>query len=297
MIIILTEKNRDIEFWDNVMTISAIQASAYLHHLHLNSPDPEKLAAFYAKAMEMTVEGSVDGAVIVRGPARRVAFSKGPAKKLVHAGFAVRDAEGLDGLRARAAEKGLAPKDFATPFFKRGAFAVTDPDGNVVVFGLAAEEGEQRRGLRGPIQHLTLATGNVQAIEDFYSGKLGFAVSDRILDPQGKLMTCFMRGNHEHHNLACFYQDRQGIDHHSYEAGEWDTIRDWSDHLATHDIQLMWGPGRHGPGNNLFIFIEDPDKNWIEISAELEVVHDRPVKIWPHGERSLNLWGKAIMRA
>jgi catechol-2,3-dioxygenase len=297
MIIQLSERNRDIEFWDNVMTISAIQASAYLHHLHLNSPDPEKLAAFYAKAMEMTVEGTADGAVIVRGPARRIAFSKGPAKKLVHAGFAVRDAEGLDGLRARAAEKGLASKDFATPFFKRGAFAVTDPDGNVVVFGLAAEEGKQRRGLRGPIQHLTLATGNVQAIEDFYSGKLGFAVSDRILDPQGKLMTCFMRGNHEHHNLACFYQDRQGIDHHSYEAGEWDTIRDWSDHLATHDIQLMWGPGRHGPGNNLFIFIEDPDKNWIEISAELEVVHDRPVKIWPHGERSLNLWGKAIMRA
>jgi len=287
----------DIELRDRIMTISAIQASAYLHHLHLTSPDPEKLAAFYAKAMEMTVEGNADGAVIVRGPARRIAFSKGPAKKLVHAGFAVRDAEGLDGLRARAAEKGLAPKDFATPFFKRGAFAVTDPDGNVVVFGLAAEEGKPRHGLRGPIQHLTLATGNVQAIEDFYSGKLGFAVSDRILDPQGKLMTCFMRGNHEHHNLACFHQDRQGIDHHSYEAGEWDTIRDWSDHLASHDIQLMWGPGRHGPGNNLFIFIEDPDKNWIEISAELEVVHDRPVKIWPHGERSLNLWGKAIMRA
>jgi catechol-2,3-dioxygenase len=106
-----------------------------------------------------------------------------------------------------------------------------------------------------------------------------------------------MRGNHEHHNLAVFYQDRQGVDHHSYEAGEWDTIRDWSDHLATHDIQLMWGPGRHGPGNNLFIFIEDPDGNWIEISAELEVVHDRPVKTWPHHERTLNLWGRGVLRA
>jgi catechol-2,3-dioxygenase len=111
------------------------------------------------------------------------------------------------------------------------------------------------------------------------------------------MMTCFMRGNHEHHNLACFHQDRSGIDHHSYEAGEWDTIRDWADHLATQDIQLMWGPGRHGPGNNLFIFIVDPDGNWIEISAELEVIHDRPVKDWPHGERTLNLWGRAILRA
>ena len=116
------------------------------------------------------------------------------------------------------------------------------------------------------------------------------------------MTTCFMRSNHEHHSLACFYHDApgldgQGIDHHSYEAGEWDTIRDWCDHLASKDIPLMWGPGRHGPGNNLFVFIADPDGNWIEISAELEVVHDRPVKIWPHGERTLNQWGRAIMRS
>jgi catechol-2,3-dioxygenase len=106
-----------------------------------------------------------------------------------------------------------------------------------------------------------------------------------------------MRGNHKHHNLACFYQDRTGIDHHSYEAGEWDTIRDWCDHFARHDISLMWGPGRHGPENNLFIFIKDPDENWIEILAELEVIHDRPVKSWPHEERTLNKWGRAILRA
>jgi catechol 2,3-dioxygenase len=60
---------------------------------------------------------------------------------------------------------------------------------------------------------------------------------------------------------------------------------------------LMWGPGRHGPGNNLFIFIEDPDGNWIEVSAELEVVHDRPAVDWPHERRTLNLWGPAILRS
>ena len=90
---------------------------------------------------------------------------------------------------------------------------------------------------------------------------------------------------------------RKGLDHHSYEAGEWDTIRDFADHFAARDIRLMWGPGRHGPGNNLFIFIEDPDGNWIEVSAELEVIRDRPVKHWPHGERTLNLWGNAILRS
>jgi catechol 2,3-dioxygenase len=277
--------------------MTALEAAAYLHHLHLGSPDPERIAGFYADAMDMEAGKQQDGTWIVRGPGRRILFSKGPARKLKHAGFAVRDAEGLASLRARAAQQNVTTADADTVFFKAGAFAVQDPDGNEIIFGLAAEEPKPPRGLRGPIQHLTLATRDVDAIEGFYAGKLGFGVSDRVLSPDGKVMTSFMRGNHEHHNLACFYQDRQGIDHHSYEAGEWDTIRDWADRLAERDIQLMWGPGRHGPGNNLFIFIVDHDENWIEISAELEVIHDRPVKHWPHGERTLNLWGRAILRA
>ena len=95
----------------------------------------------------------------------------------------------------------------------------------------------------------------------------------------------------------CFKSSKSGIDHHCYEAGDWNFVKNWCDHFASHNIQLMWGPGRHGPGNNLFVFIEDIDGNWIEISAELETVHGRPVKNWPQEERTLNLWGNAIMRS
>jgi catechol-2,3-dioxygenase len=280
--------------------LTTVQAGAYLHHLHLHTPDPARLASFYADVMDMAVvdlqSGPRVGTFLLAGPGRRLILSDGPARTLGHAGFALRDQDGLDGLCARAEALGLAPAPVVTPLFGSGAFAVTDPDHNTIVFGLAQPE-PPRRGLRGPVQHLTLATKSVKAIEGFYAGKLGFAVADRVVDATGRVTACFMRGNHEHHNLACFLQDRAGIDHHSYEAGEWDTIRDWADRFAQHGVTLMWGPGRHGPGNNLFIFIEDPDGNWIEVSAELEVIHDRPVKEWPHEERTLNLWGRAIMRS
>jgi catechol 2,3-dioxygenase-like lactoylglutathione lyase family enzyme len=280
------------------MPNTALQAAAYLHHLHFNTPDPAGLAGWYGRAMEMEVEVLPDHLWLTSGPARQVIFSMGKAKTLAHAGFAVRDADSLAGLRKHAEQMGVSPVDIKTPLFAPGSFSVKDPDGNLIIFGLSlARPDGWKRAIRGPIQHLTLATRDVSAIEDFYAGKLGFGVSDRVVNEQGKIMTCFMRGNHEHHNLACFLQDRQGVDHHSYEAGEWDTIRDWSDHLASEGIQLFWGPGRHGPGNNLFIFIKDPDENWIEISAELEVVHDRPIKIWPHEERTLNLWGRGVLRA
>lgn len=278
--------------------MTALEASAYLHHLHLTSPDPSRLAAFYADTMDMAVEPALSGTILVRGPGRRLLLSHGPARTLRHAGFAVRDADALAKLRAHAGAQGLTPADVEVGPLMSSAFGVTDPDGNVIAFGLASgEEPAQRRPLRGPLQHLTLATRDVGAIEAFYAGKLGFGLSDRVVRDDGKVMTSFMRGNHEHHNLACFLQDRQGIDHHSYEAGEWDRIRDWADHFAARGLSLLWGPGRHGPGNNLFIFIEDPDGNWIEVSAELEVIHDRPVQHWPHAERTLNLWGRAIMRA
>jgi catechol 2,3-dioxygenase len=280
------------------MPVTAMQASAYLHHLHLHSPDPDRLAAFYASAMDMTATVTGADSWSVSGPSRRLLISRGPAKRLAHAAFAVRDAEGLSGLRAHAQANGLEPKAAECPMFAPGAFSIVDPDENLILFGLAKHAAsEQDRRLRAPLQHLTLATRDVKAIENFYAGKLGFGVSDRVVRENGEVTTSFMRGNHEHHNLACFYQDRQGIDHHSYEAGEWDTLRDWCDWLAEKGLQLMWGPGRHGPGNNLFIFVADPDENWIEISAEIEVIHDREVKHWPHAERTLNLWGCAIMRS
>ncbi len=275
---------------------TAVRAGAYLHHLQLSSPDPASLAAFYGRAMNMEVTRLADGRFLCHGPLRRMIVASGAAKRLDFGAFATRDREGLLEVRARAEAGHVEILPSPSPLFGDEAFGVRDPDGNLIVFGLGRAEPPQA-GLRGPIQHLTLATNDVDAIEAFYVGKLGFLVSDRVRKPDGSVATCFMRSNHEHHTLACFRAAVRGVDHHSYEAGDWAVMKDWCDRMGEQAIPIMWGPGRHGPGNNLFIFIEDPDRNWIEISAELEVMYDRPVKEWPHEERTLNLWGRAILRS
>jgi catechol 2,3-dioxygenase-like lactoylglutathione lyase family enzyme len=279
------------------MTLTAVRAGAYLHHVAFESSQPAELAAFYADAMDMDLHQAGEKEWRCEGPARRFVTLEGKDKKLAYAGLACRDAQGLSEIRARAEGERIEILKSPSPYFEDGAFAVRDPDSNLICFGLAKRDTNISKGLRGPTQHLTFASFDVEAFQDFYHGKLGFALSDRVMHQDGSLATCFVRSNHEHHTIACFKSNRQGVDHHSYEAGEWDTIRDWCDRFAERDIPLMWGPGRHGPGNNLFIFIEDPDGNWIEVSAELEVVHDRPVKDWPQAARTLNLWGKAILRS
>ncbi len=275
---------------------TTVMAGAYLHHMQLQSSDPAQLAAFYADKMEMVARQLENGDWTTEGPLRRMIFTQGQSKRLGYAGFACRAAEGLAMIRSRAEKNGVAILPSPSPLFQPGAFAVADPDGNVIAFGLAPQD-PPRPGLRGPLQHLTLASTDPDAFERFYVDKLGLLVSDRVRDNDGRLMVVWMRTNHEHHTLSCFRHAQQGIDHHSYEAGDWSVIKDWCDRMGDRRVPLMWGPGRHGPGNNLFVFVEDPDGNWIEISAELEVVHDRPEKVWPHEERSVNLWGRGILRA
>lgn len=275
---------------------TAVSAGAYLHHLQIQTTDPERLAGFYADAMDMTARRISDDEWICEGPSRRTIFVRGENKRLGYAGFACRDTEGLAAIRARAEANDVEVLPSPSIVFGDEAFSVRDADGNVVVFGLASQE-DARPGLRAPLQHLTLASLDPEAFEKFYVEKLGFITSDYVRDDQGRIMVCWMRSNHEHHTMAVFRHSRQGIDHHSYEAGEWGVIKDWCDRMGERRIPLMWGPGRHGPGNNLFVFVEDPDGNWIEISAELEVVHGRPAKTWPHEEHTVNFWGRGILRA
>ncbi len=274
---------------------AAVNAGTFLHHIQLQSGDPAKLAGFYANALDMTARRLHGEEWICEGPHRRILFTPGEDRKLGYGGFGVRNADSLAELREAIERAGVELLPSPSPLLQDGAFAVRDPDQNIVVFGLGVEE-PGRKGIRGLLQHLTLATEDPLAIEDFYVGKLGFLTSDRVRSAEGVVNTLFTRSNHEHHTVACFRHNRTGIDHHSYEAGDWSVIKDWCDRMGDLHIPLMWGPGRHGPGNNIFIFIEDPDKNWIEISAELEVVYDRPVKEWPHEPRTLNSWGRAIMR-
>jgi len=280
------------------MNLTAVMADVHLHHLALSSPNPKLLAEFYSKTMDMKISQIAEDYWQCEGPKRKMVFKKGKKKTLLYAALSCRDLDGLNALKAKAKTEGLKIKFSKNNFFEDSSFGVNDPDNNLIIFGLVKKKEKEFSGIHAPLQHLTFASTNVEAFENFYFKKLGFAVSDRVLHKDGTMATCFTRSNHEHHTIACFKSKTSGIDHHSYETGDWAKIKDWCDRFSELGIKLMWGPGRHGPGNNLFIFIEDPDSNWIEISAELEVVHDRATKHWPQEPNTLNLWGPhSIMRS
>jgi catechol 2,3-dioxygenase-like lactoylglutathione lyase family enzyme len=274
---------------------------ASLHHLVIGSPDPTALSAFYAEAMGLELVAA-EGRVLAAGPHRRLQFVEGRKKSLDLAGYAVDDMAEITAIRRRCTGLGVAVHDHVDPMFQPGAIRVVDPDGNRIAFGLGRDVDSLGhgvpQGLAARLQHVVVASPNAAALSRFYQEAFGFLVSDEVFDDAGELRTTFLRCSHEHHSFAVFQAHEAWFDHHCYEAGDWGLIRDWGDRFASLDLPIQWGPGRHGPGNNLFLFIHDRDGNWLEISAELEsVAPERPAGAWRHEQKTLNTWGSAPLRS
>lgn len=278
----------------------AVALRATFYELSLASNEPEKLADFYHRALGYAFNDDGKGLMGVAAH-RRLRLVQGKSNTMNYAAYAVESAAQLDALRARATAAGALQGEGEWPGFRGAVLRIGDPDRNLFLFGVAqnATLPVGATALRpARIQHVVFASKDCKRLRDFYLNVLGFVLSDEVFDGEGGLRTAFVRCSHEHHSLAVFLAPENRLDHHCLEAGEWSLIRDWADHFASERIALKWGPGRHGPGSNLFIFVHDPDGNWVEISAELEIVAaDRPVGSWPHEERTLNSWGIGLLRS
>jgi len=230
---------------------------AKLHHIQLTAESPKELAAFYGRALMMDVR-ETDGGYLCEGPARRVLFAEGPKRNTGYCAFSFRSSENLLTYRAELEERGVALEVSPSALFEDTAFGVRDPDGNVMVFGWDEEDGPDDRGHPDArLQHVTFRTKNLPPMIDHYENKLSFFLADLVAtDEKDDLRTAFFASDPEHHSLAVFTSSEARLDHHSYELSGWDQIRDWADHFSDLGLSLRWGPGRHGPGNNLFIFLK-----------------------------------------
>jgi len=150
--------------------------------------------------------------------------------------------------------------------------------------------------------HVAAFVDDIDQIRSFYEGLLGFRWSDTI----GSLV--FLRCNADHH-AANFLASKtaRGMHHVAYEMRDLNHLQTMLDHLASCDRRLEWGPGRHGPGHNIFTYHADPDGNTVELFTQLDVILDdergyfepRPwhtefpqfPKIWEPDPFSINSWG------
>lgn len=174
----------------------------------------------------------------------------------------------------------------------------SDPDGNRIEISVTPEESfahapvvTQRRARIRPhgIQHVALSTPHLEAMVEFYTESLGFDISDWLLRE-----CAWLRCNNDHHTLILM-QGRRDIDHVGYSIFNGSELLTWADYLSRHQVPILWGPGRHGAGHDLFLRFADSEGIHIELSAELQQYYDHdvttPPRLWHTRSTALNLWG------
>lgn len=142
-----------------------------------------------------------------------------------------------------------------------------------------------------PIQitHAVLNSMDVAGSERFVESVLGFKVSDRT-----RAMT-FVRCNRKHHALAYAHSTVASLNHIAFELPDWEAVMRGIGRMRDAGVECVWGPGRHGPGNNVFGYFVAPFGGIIEYTAEVEEV-DESYKVgtpedwrWPPGR--IDHWG------
>ncbi|UVH55608.1 VOC family protein [Variovorax paradoxus] len=272
-----------------------MEIGASLAALELYSSNPAAIADFYAKTFRLHCDGT-GGSITCSANDRRLTVFEGQSGQLRRAVFRFQSPSDFDAHRML-----LSTREIRLLEPEANRYTVADPDGRRITF-LAPEVDRatpsEDSPLQARLQHFALRSPAPAKLVEFFVDSLGFVLSDRVFDAEGDLTAAFMRTDSEHHSLAIFRAPEARFDHFSCEAPDWQQLRDWADHMASTGTDLAWGIGRHGPGNDTFLMVRDPDGNMGEISAELEVCRaDRPVGVWPHRPQTLNQWGVAIMRS
>jgi catechol-2,3-dioxygenase len=278
-----------------VQKVVSVSQNMALSHVGLAVEDPPAAAAYYARTLGLAVsETLADGTIRLGWGQGFHALELTAGHGLAHFGLELSDEAGLAGLESRLQAHGVPVAREELAGDHPPVLAFRDPDGHrVEAHGPVDRSGEHaadpgRRPVR--VHHVTLASPAIAEQVAFYEQVLGFRVSDRM----GEVFA-WLRCNQEHHTVAVVEADQAGLDHYAYEIDSWACLKTWCDELAARDVPLQWGPGRHGPGNNVFVMFDDLDGNHVELSCEMERYWDDRAQYaprhWAPGAKTVNLWG------
>jgi hypothetical protein len=123
----------------------------------------------------------------------------------------------------------------------------------------------------------------------------GFLLSERT---SGHEIVWLRAADGRHHTIAAVKSPEAGLHHISWEFNTFDDFKRLADALCVEERRLLWGPGRHGAGDNLFLYYKNAADFMMECIAEMEVIHDDQceVRVADPGEnlsnwRVVNQWG------
>jgi catechol 2,3-dioxygenase-like lactoylglutathione lyase family enzyme len=247
----------------------------------VTTPDVEAIANHYSEwlAFESTGSDGDTAFLTPTGDHHSVVIKKGEKSGRAGLGFEVHGSLDETAERLRAAEIDLERQTDPEPAIG-DAIVLTEPGSGIPLTlykGQAAEGAGSVVGTRPTkLGHVASYVPDLAAAHEFYLGVLGFRWSDTIGD-----FFSFLRCNSDHHAINLMEsQKKDGLFHIAYEMRDFMHLKEALDHLATGGHRLLWGPGRHGVGHNIFTYHPDPDGNLIELFTEIDIIADQETGVF-----------------
>lgn len=271
-----------------------------LRSVALDVPDLAQAEDFYTRTWHLEVAHRGDGVLYLRGTggdAYLLALHQGgDLPQIRQVTLRARSREALDAIadQVAAADGTLLAEAHELSSDPAGGIGLKfkDPHGRTfqVVHGdtrWPESAAVKDRPIR--LTHVVLNSHAVDETQAFLQQALGFRLADRTG------IMAFMNCDRDHHTIAIGISDNDALNHIAFLMPDFESVMRGGGRMKDAGFPIQWGPGRHGPGNNLFNYFLDPFGVVIEYTAEVEQIDDNYESHgpehwkWPPGR--VDQWG------
>lgn len=278
-------------------------------HASYEVPDLDQQIEYYTDVLGLTLSAKEKDVAYLTSTIdhHSVVLKKGAEAKCVRVGFQLGpddDLNAFDKQTQAAGVKTSRKKDPEPTISEMVCFE--DPKGTVMEVFKRPDYQTQKFPRKGIIPHklghVAFHVADVKAVTKFYCDVLGFRVSDWM----GEFFS-FLRCGVDHHTINLMETGSNRHFHTAFELRDWSHLQTACDHLSLNGYKMLWGPGRHGIGHNLFAYHRSPCGLITELFAELDEMKDESLgyfeprpwhrdnpqkpKVWAKDPAAANLWG------
>jgi len=165
------------------------------------------------------------------------------------------------------------------------------PEGQLLRFLTNTSDVAPLTGVDMPVQltHVVFNAADAEATATMTENALGFKVSDRT---KGMV---FVRCNDSHHSTAFARAGYASLNHIAFEMEDLDAVMRGIGRMRDYGFAPAWGPGRHGPGDNVYAYYISPFGAVVEYSTAVNKVeldyHTGAPEDWTWPPNRIDQWG------
>lgn len=298
-----------------------IKLLSHLSYVAITAPDVEASVRFYEEQVGLKVIDRVDGAVYLRCWGDYYRYSlvilPGDEPSLSTMAWRTSSAEALDEAVKRIEAAG-AEGEWVEAHAIGRAYRFTGPGGHSMTLhwdvekyfekGEGASQYPDRPSRRSrfagaprQLDHVTVATKDVDAFAQWYRDVLGFRIMARtVLDEAPISVFSVLTTNEKSHDLGVVLDmsDRPGrINHYAYWVDSREELLIAADTLLENGVPIEYGPSIHGIGEQNFLYYRDPSTMRIELNTGgyRNYVPDWEPNTWTPSAGSNNFYRNSAM--